>query len=229
MKVTISRRKTIIFISAIAIALCVLSVLSQVYQYVFNEGEGRYLVRMFNLDEEFNFPTLFSFLCLLSCSLILFHISVAKHGIRDKMWVNWRLLGITFFVIAVDEMIKLHELLIGPLHVLFNTKGIFLFAWTIPAIFFVLLFFILNIRFLKSLPTESRTRFVIAGIVFVSGALGMEMVGGAIISKIEIENLLYSLITGAEETLELLGVILFLDALLRYVKAHLGTHELSVE
>jgi hypothetical protein len=53
----------------------------------------------------------------------------------------------------------------------------------------------------------------------IPGAIGVEMVGGRYAEAVGTWNLTYSLITTVEESLELAGTILFIDALLRYLAA----------
>ena len=56
-----------------------------------------------------------------------------------------------------------------------------------------------------------------SGAVYIAGAIGMEMIGSFAVrsSLIRLHSPWYGAITGLEETLELLGIILLIDALLR--------------
>ena len=61
--------------------------------------------------------------------------------------------------------------------------------------------------------------FIIAGCLYVSGALGMEMVGGNYRDMVGEVDLNYGLITSFEETLEMAGIILFIYGLLDYLRS----------
>jgi hypothetical protein len=61
---------------------------------------------------------------------------------------------------------------------------------------------------------------IVAGCVYVAGALGMELVGGAWAAKHGQDNLVYSLLTTVEEGLELTGLVLFIRTLLDNLAAN---------
>ena len=75
-------------------------------------------------------------------------------------------------------------------------------------------------NFLFKLPKTTSVSFIIAGIIYLTGLLGIEMVGGYYHELHGKENLTYSLISTLEESLEMLGLILFIRALLDYLSAH---------
>ena len=68
-----------------------------------------------------------------------------------------------------------------------------------------------------------------AGAVYIGGAIGMEMIGSFAVrsSLIRLHSPWYGAITGLEETLELLGIILLIDALLRELLDQHDSVELS--
>ena len=60
-----------------------------------------------------------------------------------------------------------------------------------------------------------------SGAVYVGGAIGMEMIGSFAVrsSLIRLHSPWYGGITGLEEALELIGIILLIDALMRALLA----------
>jgi hypothetical protein len=56
-----------------------------------------------------------------------------------------------------------------------------------------------------------------AGIIFVAGAVGMEMVGGRYVFYNGKEELQYALMVTLEELLEMTGIIIFIYALASYI------------
>jgi hypothetical protein len=54
---------------------------------------------------------------------------------------------------------------------------------------------------------------LLSGALFVSGAVGMEMVGGGLAERGQQLTLLYDLITSIEEVLEMVGIAVFLFAI----------------
>ena len=81
-------------------------------------------------------------------------------------------------------------------------------------------------RFLFKLPKATRISFIIAGLIYITGLLGIEMLGGYYYELHAGESLTYSLITTLEESLEMLGLILFIRALLDYLSVHFS--EISI-
>jgi hypothetical protein len=84
----------------------------------------------------------------------------------------------------------------------------------IPAAIIVLVTGILFIPFLRALSPITRLRFVIAGVIYVGGALGMEIPLGAWTAHYGDDNLGYALIDFVEETMEIFGASFFLLAIL---------------
>ena len=120
---------------------------------------------------------------------------------------------------ATDEGWSLHERLIGPVRGLLGhgDLGIFYFAWIIPAMAGVVLLGLLFLGFLSRLPSSTRWSFIIAGSLYLGGAIGVEMLGGRQAEIHGFENLTYQLFAHLEESLEMAGIILFIHALLRYL------------
>jgi hypothetical protein len=63
--------------------------------------------------------------------------------------------------------------------------------------------------------------FVAAAALYIGGALGMEMVGGYIASTTG-KNLSYVIGLTIEESLEMLGIVVFIHALMSYIKTYLN-------
>ena len=98
-----------------------------------------------------------------------------------------------FCLLSIDEAFSFHESLILPLQTHFGAHGFFYFAWVIPGAFFVGAVALMFLKFVLNLDTPTRNRFIIAGSVFVGGALGMECVGGAFIDAYGGKHILYIL------------------------------------
>ena len=103
-----------------------------------------------------------------------------------------------------------------------STRGIFLFAWTIPAAVGVVLFALVYLKFLFRLPVATRWLFVLAGVVYVGGALGMEMIEGQFVFLFGQASMAHALMVAFEEFLEMSGVVLFIYALLSYFRTQYG-------
>ena len=65
----------------------------------------------FNMDREFNIPTLFSSTIMLACAYILNEI---KKVSEKRSFKDWGLLSKIFIFLAIDEFFQIHEIFIIP-------------------------------------------------------------------------------------------------------------------
>ena len=177
---------------------------------------------LFFVDHESNIPTMYSVLTLLSCSLILGFIANAKRVNRGAYIHYWMTLSIIFLFLSIDEFASLHEKLIEPLQIRLNASGFLHSTWVIPGAAFVLICLLIFTRFLSHLPAQTRGLFLLAGSLYVSGTLGVEMIGGYYSSLMNDRNdIIYTVIVTVEESLEMLGVAVFIYSLLHYISYYM--------
>lgn len=173
-------------------------------------------INLFNLNLEANIPTLFSSLQLIAASCLLFGIAHC-HRAQQRGSFSWYLLGAIFVFLAIDETAALHENLTVYLRSWLGTSGYFYYAWVIPYGLAAMLLALFFARFVYHLPRATGVGFVISGGLYLAGSLGAEMLGGKYISSPGAQEITYSIIYTVEETLELLGIALFIHALLKYI------------
>ena len=175
---------------------------------------------LFNVDDELNIPAYFSSILLLSSSLLLAIITLLKFKAKDTYRSHWSTLALGFLFMAVDEMLTIHEHLNKPFIRLMgeNRSSLFTFAWVIPGMIIVGLMGLLFLKFLINLPKKHRNAFILAGSIYVFGALGIEMIGANYADSHGLHNLTYSMITICEESCEMAGVIVFIWPLLVYIR-----------
>lgn len=190
--------------------------------HVFDHDSVYGLSPLFDLSTERNFPTWFATIILFISSILLYLIyQVTSKSNPDKFWI---FLSMVFLYLSVDEMVGLHEKVSRPIRELGEFTNYFYYSWIFAGLFFVLVVFILSIPFLKRLPSRAALHFIIAGAIFVMGAVGMELPGANVAysyagTGVSHEmSVLYDFITTIEEMLELTGIIFFNYALMRYLK-----------
>ena len=71
--------------------------------------------------------------------------------------------------------------------------------------------------------------FLLAGGLYIGGALGMEMIGGYYTDFYGKNNLTYALITCLEEVLEMTGIVVFIHGLLDYMRLYLKNFDVRFE
>lgn len=200
--------------------LCCFSILGQFTIYYLNDYPFRdFFANTFSVDNESNFPALSSALALLFCSVLLAAITYIKKLDKVRYSRHWQGLALVFFYLAIDEAGQLHERVIDPLRSYLKVSGIFFFTWVIPAAIILIIFGLTYLKFMLHLPASTRHLFIMAGAFYVGGALGIELIGGYHASQWGMNNFPYHVIATVEEALEMLGITIFIHALLEHLKA----------
>jgi len=206
----------------VVLGLVCASLVVKTLQLVYGLPHMRALVSTFYVDLESNVPTWYSAFALLLASALLGVIAYAKHHQRDAYRRHWMVLAGLFFGLSVDEVAMFHELPILPLRAALNAKGILYYTWVVPGMVAVAVLGVGFATFLKSLPSRTRLFFVLAGCLYVGGAIGIEMLSGHIAYGHGEETLGYMLVVTLEELMEMLGVVVFIHALLEYLNSTFG-------
>jgi len=228
MKLQIPSKKIMVWLLGLTIGLNLFGFAARIIEKLLGYNNTEF-VRLFDVGEEANVTSWFSSILLLLSAILLYFISRLKYLDKDSVAMHWTFLSYLFIFLSIDETATIHEMLIKPLREMFHLTGIFYYAWMIIAIPAVLLLAILYKRFVFSLPKNIRNQFILAVIIFLSGALGFEMLGG-LFFKTEISGIhVLSFLITFEELLENLGVVVFISALLNYVKLQPNWKNLLVE
>lgn len=178
------------------------------------------LVDRFNLDHEASVPTWFAQTLLLAIASLLGWIGWQKHDQKNNKFVgHWLALSALFVFLSIDEGAEIHELAIEPFQKLFDiTSGPLFFAWTIPIFGVLILLAILFAKFFWHLPKRTKLLVAIAIIIYLLGAMVMEMISGAYwVTQDFAYDMQYRIYNAFEEGLENFGLILGLYAILDYL------------
>lgn len=214
--VSVSSRRIVTFLGAITLGFATANLVRIGLQHGFQHSSFFGLV-VFDLGMERSIPTWFASAQLLLCAILLALIAQIKQVMQGSYRLHWILLSAVFVVLSIDEAVAFHERSIKPLRSALNTSGFLHFAWVIPAAFFVLAMLLLYRKFLLHLPAETRFLILMAGSTYIMGAMGMEMLGAPFWKAASRNDLVKDLFIVAEETLELVGIEIFIYALLRYL------------
>lgn len=185
-------------------------------------GQERfYGIGKFYFDYEESVPTYFSSIILLLSAILLLIISKVKSKLSDPFSIHWMIISILFTILSIDEIAGFHEIIIDPLNNFLHFTGYWRFSWVIPALIFVVIFGISYLKFLKSLSSKYRNGFILSGFIYVLGAVGIEMISAKLYinDKASAIDLAYNLVITLEESLEMLGVMIFISVLLSYIKS----------
>ena len=181
-------------------------------------------LRLFDVNKEANLPAWFSSSVLLAAALVLWDTAREKSAVRDRYARHWWVLTAVFLYLSLDELISLHEatsgMIRGALGV--SDEGALSQAWILLAAPLVLLFALAYLRFLFHLPARVRYLTLAAGCTYVAGALGMEVPGAYVRAVHGSDTIAYAVLTTIEETLEMLGAVVFLYAMAAYAERDRG-------
>lgn len=203
-----------LIVVALSLAVMAAGIAREAFVLEFGVGTLLQDLRQFDLDSENSVPAWWSSSLMLLAALMLYRLGAEARPRGDRLWLFWVALAAAFFLLSIDEAASFHEGVIEPLKAAFGFGGALYYAWVVPAVICLVVFGLLLLPLLQLVPTGLKWRLVICGAIFVTGALGMEMVGG----WLDFEGLrptpVYALVTTVEEGLEILGLSLFLSALL---------------
>ncbi|WP_187260831.1 hypothetical protein [Pontibacter beigongshangensis] len=216
--------KTLAVITAI---LVLFSIIGSFLLYKGGYDSAYGFVPNFNLDTEGNIPSYFSALILLFAGFLFRIVALHKQKVKDAFARHWTILGYLFMYLSFDEATGTHERMINPLRDAFEFTGILYFSWVIVGMLFVAGFGIYFLKFFLGLPARFKVRFATAAALYVGGALGVELLGGAYSSAYGEENITYSFITTVEEGLEMTGILVLIWTLFKYIKAYTNSTALS--
>ena len=184
---------------------------------IYGFGAEKHWLDSLNMDRELNLPTLFSSSLLLISALLMQRLG---HNSNPDAADDWRLLSKIFIFLALDEALQIHEILIIP-GLRHQVHPALASTWVVPYAALALIMLWKFRSFLGSIPRATATGLLRSGAVYVGGAIGMEMIGSFAVrsSLIRLHSPWYGGITGLEEALELIGIILLIDALMRALLA----------
>lgn len=171
-----------------------------------------WFLALLDVDQEDNLPSWFSTALLLGTAGVLWHAGVRYARSRLRYARHWKLLAVIFAFLSLDEAAQIHEA--G------NAVGDGVSAaaavprsWVLVAAPFVIVFALAYLRFLLHLPRRVGWLVAAAGVGFVGGAIGMELLGALVgVPDDGTTSLGYLLAVAVEESLEMVSVAVFLYA-----------------
>lgn len=211
----LSRKKfvfTLIFFVVVLFAANLFVVYSEMIK-----GEHYSFAWRFYFDRRLNFPFFFSLFLQLTNLYLLFRI-LSREQLTKSQRRFWRTLFITFFLFALDETFYIHQ------HFKMSTFGVIAsydraswshYLWVIP--YFVVFgsLFIMLFVYSRDIARDLRVKMLVAGTIFLSGAVAMEFVG-TFYAVFKPEGDVYLLlIKSAEGVLQMVGSVMFIDSFWR--------------
>lgn len=204
----------------VIVTIVVLTAASLFGQYMrFEHGFGGMwgFVPMFDMEREANIPTLFSSHLLLAASALLFVVARMSRLTGDRMTRRWWILAVIFAMMSVDEIVSLHEYLGQRVPDVEGFGGIFYYQWVIPATILVILVGLYYLPLVRQVDNPHRRRIVLAGLIYIGSVIGVELAESAVASRTGDETMPYQVLAALQESGEMLGVAVFIWALLHFI------------
>ena len=185
-------------------------------------------VQLFDLDVEFNIPSLYSSTVIFLNALVLFSISKITKSEGKPGGHYWKSMGFVFVYLSLDELASIHEHL-DDLVAHFSKQNLIHEGgplWILPFAVLLAIFGLYFFRFYLRLPKETKLQFFVAGAIFVAGAVGVEILGNPSPDH-PMAGFIRGLYSTLEETMEMVGMACFLRSLLSYIVHHTQAESLT--
>jgi hypothetical protein len=147
-----------------------------------------------------------------------FYLRIAAGFIVLMLRFHWLLIGLMFVCLSADEAAEIHEMWRHYLMPYANWTGVLFYRSTVPNLIIATVVGLFLLPFVRTLGRGTQIRLVASAALYVGGAIGVEMLGGAQHEALGTENLRYQLLVASEETLEMFGALGFAAAFLHYLR-----------
>lgn len=241
MTLTVSPKRIALALALAALALTLTSFVAQLAYVSVGRGDLTRLLPMLFVGKDDSLPAWYSSVILLLCSVLLAGTARVVRRPDGRGATGWAVLSVIFLYLAVDEGISIHEKLSPLGRVMLRgaglDSGVVSRAWVVPGAIFALVVALAFLGFLLRLPPRTRNLFVVAGGIFVGAAIGMEVATDAYVylrggppNLTVADNVMRTVILPhIEELLEMLGVTVFVYALLAHAGGLSKRYELSFD
>ena len=222
----ISPRKVAITLTIVALFLALVSYAIEAYEWSLGVNNTYWVKQasdLFNVTYEANIPTWYNASLFLFAALFASLIATDQIQKQDRWRIHWVGLTLLLLYLSIDDASAIHEMFTVPIRAFLGTSGYLYFAWLLVGIPFAIVMGLLFLPFVLALPTKTRWIFIAAGLLYLSGAVGVEAInsntfelnGGIVTPQ-------YTAASGVEEFLEMFGIIVLIYGLQTYIQAYLG-------
>ncbi|GEO21396.1 hypothetical protein CQA01_19300 [Cyclobacterium qasimii] len=184
-----------------------------------NHNENRaleaFIIRLFDFNQEANIPSFFTSIQFLIATILLLIITVYKK-MSGKKYMGWLGMTLVFSLLMLDEAVSIHEFLIGYLREKNNSSDFFYYVSVIVFGLVILGTTLIYIPFFNHLNRKLLFSMLLSAGIFLMGAIVFETLGENTFDA-NGQSFGYRLIYTVEETLEMLGLAVFINTLNWYI------------
>ena len=218
MQIMLHTSKIIKFLSIVALVLIFIHINILVIYFLVDDPDKFDFIRMFDLDMERNVPTLFSSAIILISAFLFYLLSKSPSEQEKGARPYWLGLSFVFTFLAFDESAKIHEQLGDFTERFVEATGYLHYPWVISYSILIVILGLFYMRFFWKMESKVFWSFMGAAVMFLSGAIGFELLGANESSIHSTDTILYSVYYTIEETLEMFGVIYLIWILLNLLE-----------
>jgi hypothetical protein len=170
------------------------------------------LVRLLDMDFEASIPAWYTSSLMLFAAMLLALTALMRKSVNDPSARRWALMSVVFVYLSADETVQLHEKFSAPVNRFISFGNVPDYAWVVAGAVLVIVVGLYFLPFVLRLPRRTRNLVLLSGAIYVSGALGMEVVGAyfnAVHGSAYHGSVLQVVMVMIEESLEILGLVVF--------------------
>ncbi len=220
--INLTAQKILRFFLTIIFFLLVMNIIDIFYTHYL--GHKTFINYKWIFDGEKNFPAYYSSLAILLASLLLFIIALTKKDARNTYY--WFGLSAVFLYLSFDELFRIHERLSPLAKEFFPASNII--GWWVPIGIILLPLSLIYLRFVFNLPKRTRSLFIVSGLIFILGAVGFEILGSMALET-NGRDITYAVLYTIEELLEMLGIVIFIYALVDYMSGYIKSFTITIK
>ncbi|MGK7908014.1 MAG: hypothetical protein AB4040_12440 [Synechococcus sp.] len=212
--INLDSKKVLSLLLGISSFLILVQLVSFVSKYIFGHSDLFGLIPLFSLAVSApNIPTLFSTLLLLICSLLLSVISIVRG--RKQQGAEISVLALMFSFFTINEFCRLYRWISPQIRLSIRNSDLFTAGLMVLFGVFLVIFTVNFSRFVFRAPKRSRRLFSISAALFVFGAFFLDAVGKILGDG---QGFYDEFITVFEESLEMIGLVVFAHGLMVYLE-----------
>lgn len=181
------------------------------------------LARFFDSNVKVNIPTGYKVFALTAGALIILAIARLAKRSGDRWAREWHWLAGVVGFLALDETIYLHQSVSEILDDRDILPGSIHFSWILFYLPLAAIVVLILLRFIFALPSDTKRRFIAAGLLFGGGAGGIEIVKGKLADTYGETAMQFRLAAAFSDSLEEIGLaVLIVAALIELARRSRG-------
>jgi hypothetical protein len=161
-------------------------------------------------------PSWFQSALMVLAALLLWTTADDARARGDHRAGAWRWAALGAVALSVDELVDVHERVVGPVARLLGGGLLGDLAWGVVAVPVVAVAALAGLGPVRSLPRSTASGILLAGALYVGGAVVMDVVGTVLGSAVGPDSLLLASSSVVEEAMEMLALTVLVLVVSRY-------------